>query len=301
VTARYSTLAAHFFGRFFDNEIVSQESDMRTNMVQALGLVAVPGMFVRSTCCPGAALQPAVRVRLDAGFRLLLLRAVLHGVMGFVMVLEWDALFPDRKDYLVFTRCRWRGPDLRGQVYGARNLPGGVRRWREFPRRAARASGFGWRGEPDFGDLAAVLGARRGGRLGGPLRGAGVRVGAGAAHQRPDRARVPPDRAVGADGLHVPADHGAVPDAAGVHGHAPGLRGRRYRCAAVVPAFWFLALYMDLLPASRRRDVSRRGGHGAARAGLRGAGLHRALPRRLPAARAAGDGEPGDGGRGPGR
>jgi hypothetical protein len=31
-------LVRHFFGRFFDNDIVAQDSDMRTNVVQALGL-----------------------------------------------------------------------------------------------------------------------------------------------------------------------------------------------------------------------------------------------------------------------
>jgi fluoride ion exporter CrcB/FEX len=39
-------LVRHFFGRFFDNEIVSQHGDMRTNVVQAIGLVATPGIFV---------------------------------------------------------------------------------------------------------------------------------------------------------------------------------------------------------------------------------------------------------------
>ena len=39
-------LVRHFFGRFFDNEIVSQNGDMRTNVVQAFGLVATPGIMV---------------------------------------------------------------------------------------------------------------------------------------------------------------------------------------------------------------------------------------------------------------
>ena len=45
-------LVRHFFGRFFDNDIVSQQGDMRTNMVQALGLAAVPGMFVAFSLLP---------------------------------------------------------------------------------------------------------------------------------------------------------------------------------------------------------------------------------------------------------
>jgi hypothetical protein len=97
-------LARHFFGRFFDNDIVSQDADMRTNAVQTLGFVAVPGMFAAFSMLPTG-------VRFDQPFA--------HGwefivdyyffvlysmiAMGFVMVFEWDALFPDRRDYLVLT------------------------------------------------------------------------------------------------------------------------------------------------------------------------------------------------------
>jgi hypothetical protein len=97
-------LIRHFFGRFFDNEIVSQSGDMRTNVVQALGLVAVPGMFVSFYMLPQ-------RVRFDRPFAhnwtligdyyFFVLYSMI--VMGFVMVFEWDALFPDRKDYLILT------------------------------------------------------------------------------------------------------------------------------------------------------------------------------------------------------
>ena len=103
-------LVRHFFGRLFDNEIVSQDGDMRTNMVQALGLLAAPGMFVAFYMLPQ-------RVRFDQPF---LRNWMLVGdyyffvaysmvVMGFVMVFEWDAIFPDRKDYLVLTPLPLRG------------------------------------------------------------------------------------------------------------------------------------------------------------------------------------------------
>ncbi|HEY1340459.1 MAG TPA: hypothetical protein VGF59_23265 [Bryobacteraceae bacterium] len=104
MNSSFLLLVRHFFGRFFDNDIVSQSGDMRTNVVQALGLVAVPGMFVSFYMLPQ-------RVRFDQPF---LHNWVLIGdyyffvlysmiVMGFVMVFEWDALFPDRKDYLILT------------------------------------------------------------------------------------------------------------------------------------------------------------------------------------------------------
>ncbi|HKE23473.1 MAG TPA: hypothetical protein VKB88_13995 [Bryobacteraceae bacterium] len=97
-------LARHFFGRFFDNDIVSQTTDMRTNSVQAFGLAASPGIFLALYMMP-------TDVSYDhpfAGNWLLVIDCylfVLYSmvVMGLVMVLEWDALFPDRKDYLVLT------------------------------------------------------------------------------------------------------------------------------------------------------------------------------------------------------
>ena len=100
----FGLLARHFFGRFFDNEIVSQHGDMRTNVVQAFGLVATPGIFLPFYMIPQ-------RTRFDQPFlhNWILLSDyyffVLYSmvVMGFVMVFEWDAIFPDRKDYLILT------------------------------------------------------------------------------------------------------------------------------------------------------------------------------------------------------
>jgi hypothetical protein len=97
-------LARHFFGRLFDNEMVSQTGDLRTNVVQALGLIAAPGIFVTFYMLPQ-------RLRFDQPFaqNWLLINDcyffVLYSmaVMGFVMVFEWDLLFPDRRDYLILT------------------------------------------------------------------------------------------------------------------------------------------------------------------------------------------------------
>lgn len=97
-------LARHFFGRFFDNEIVSQEADMRTNAVQTLGFLAVPGMFVAFYMLPQGFRfdQPfAQDWALIANWYFFVLYSMV--AMGFVMVFEWDALFPDRRDYIVLT------------------------------------------------------------------------------------------------------------------------------------------------------------------------------------------------------
>jgi hypothetical protein len=104
MNASFLLLVRHFFGRFFDNEIVSQQGDMRTNVVQTLGFVAVPGMFAAFAMLPTG-------VRFDQpfanGWELVIdyyfFSMYSMVVMGFVMVFEWDALFPDRKDYIILT------------------------------------------------------------------------------------------------------------------------------------------------------------------------------------------------------
>src|SRR3954453_3004789 len=100
----FRLLVQHFFGRFFDNDIVSQDTDMRTNAVQMLGFVAAPGIFAAFSMLPAG-------VRFDRPFEMGWLLVVdyyffvLYSMvaMGLVMVFEWDALFPDRRDYIVLT------------------------------------------------------------------------------------------------------------------------------------------------------------------------------------------------------
>ena len=97
-------LVRHFFGRFFDNEIVSQSGDMRTNMVQAIGLVATPGLMVPFYMIPQ---QASFHHPFDnhwilfSDYYFFILFSMV--IMGLVMVFQWDALFPDRRDYLILT------------------------------------------------------------------------------------------------------------------------------------------------------------------------------------------------------
>src|SRR5947209_321957 len=115
----FALLAQHFFGRFFDNEIVSQQGDMRTNVVQTLGFVAVPSMFAAFAMLP-------TFVRFDQPFNngwevivdyyFFVLYSMV--VMGFVMVFEWDSLFPDRKDYIILTPLPISG----GTIFAGKTL-----------------------------------------------------------------------------------------------------------------------------------------------------------------------------------
>ncbi len=95
-------LIRHFFGRFFDNEFVAQNSEMHVTVTKLLALLSSPGMimpmlqyleYLGLDHMPAEMRNPALWSdrMLYLSFSML--------VMGAVTVLEWDALFPDRRDY----------------------------------------------------------------------------------------------------------------------------------------------------------------------------------------------------------
>src|SRR5215472_12823798 len=93
----FPALVRHFFSRFFDKESLSPQGDPEAGVIQTLGILAAPGAFFvllfRSLSFTGWNL---VGVRyLFVSFSMI--------VMGFIMVFEWDALFPDRHDYQILT------------------------------------------------------------------------------------------------------------------------------------------------------------------------------------------------------
>ena len=100
------------------------------------GFVAVPGMFAAFAMLPTG-------VRFDQpfanGWELVIdyYFFVLYSmvVMGFVMVFEWDALFPDRKDYIILTPLPLGGQrHLLRESRGAGPVPRLLRAGREFSR-----------------------------------------------------------------------------------------------------------------------------------------------------------------------
>ena len=100
-------LIRHFFSRFFDTETFSTpHADMHLLLVQILALLVMPGelKIVMSAFKYGlnAALPVAFRdqeVLIDEHFFLCFSMIL----TGFVTVFEWDALFPDQKDYCNLT------------------------------------------------------------------------------------------------------------------------------------------------------------------------------------------------------
>ncbi|MGH9660082.1 MAG: hypothetical protein ACRD96_16155, partial [Bryobacteraceae bacterium] len=103
-------LVRHFFRRFFDNELVAPGGEMQVTITQILAALAVPGLvipfflmprYVRIAFLPDDVRELAFQMARTADrFIFVNLSFV---VIGFVTVLEWDALFPDRRDARILT------------------------------------------------------------------------------------------------------------------------------------------------------------------------------------------------------
>lgn len=93
----FRTLVCHFFGRFFDKEALSPQGEAEAGVIQTLGILAVPSAFFVLLFRPLSLV----------GWYLVMARYFFVSysmiVMGFVMVYQWDALFPDRRDYQILT------------------------------------------------------------------------------------------------------------------------------------------------------------------------------------------------------
>ena len=107
--SQFRELARHFFGRFFDNDLVavnSDESDMRATVVNILAMLAAPGMllpFLFMTKYSNMQRMPLyVRDLASLGEKEFFICFSMT-VMGLVTVIEWDMMFPDRRDYANLT------------------------------------------------------------------------------------------------------------------------------------------------------------------------------------------------------
>jgi hypothetical protein len=97
IASPYRVLVRHFFGRFFDNESLSPQAEATANLGPLLAVLALPGAFL------GILLLPLTLT----GWGLVTFRYFFVSlsmiVMAFILVFRWDALFPDRRDYLILT------------------------------------------------------------------------------------------------------------------------------------------------------------------------------------------------------
>lgn len=112
---QHALLVEHFLDRFFDSELVSRGSEARTTLLQILALIASVGIvfFFRLINKYGAlAHGPAEAANLAALDDQCWFLYFSMVVMGFVTVFEWNALFPDRRDYLILSALPIRSRTL---------------------------------------------------------------------------------------------------------------------------------------------------------------------------------------------
>jgi len=104
--SQFRDLARHFFGRFFDNDLVSLDGDMRSTVVNILAMLAAPGMLLPwlflSKYTGMQHLPMYVRDLASLGEKEFFICFSMT-VMGLVTVIEWDMLFPDVRDYANLT------------------------------------------------------------------------------------------------------------------------------------------------------------------------------------------------------
>jgi hypothetical protein len=100
--SRFGRLVGHFFTGFLDNDLlVSSEGGMRNLLSQVSAVLITPGLFY---CLLGTlkygSLRGPVREMLASEDRFLFVHFAMI-VSGFLTIIEWDALFQDRRDFQI--------------------------------------------------------------------------------------------------------------------------------------------------------------------------------------------------------
>ena len=110
--SQFVELLRLFWQRFLDNDLIAPQAETRVALAPILALLAIPGVIFSLRSYSQYSFlwtrigYPVPQFLLDLPvswsdkFLFLYLSMIL---MGFITVLEWDALFPDRRDYLILT------------------------------------------------------------------------------------------------------------------------------------------------------------------------------------------------------
>src|SRR5579862_6281281 len=119
--SQFRELARHFFNRFFDNDLIALDGDMRAAVINILAMLSAPGMllpFLFLTKYVKLQDEPMyVRDLASLGEKEFFICFSMT-VMGLVTVIEWESLFPDRRDYANLTPL----PIRMGTMFGAKLL-----------------------------------------------------------------------------------------------------------------------------------------------------------------------------------
>src|SRR5882724_3136880 len=99
----FAVLIRHFFGRFFDNELVSPQGEVHATISKVIGMLAASGLicfWLMPKYMELVFVPPKVAEAASLSDKMFFITFSMV-VMGFVTVLEWDALFPDRRDFTI--------------------------------------------------------------------------------------------------------------------------------------------------------------------------------------------------------
>ena len=119
--SQFIELLRLFWQRFLDNDLIAPQAETRLAVAPILALLAVPGVIfsLRSygqysflwtrIGYPVPPFPLDLTVSWSDKFLFIYSSMIL---MGFITVLEWDALFPDRRDYLILMSLPIRLPTL---------------------------------------------------------------------------------------------------------------------------------------------------------------------------------------------
>jgi hypothetical protein len=103
--SRFGRLTGHFFAGLLENDfLISAGGGMQSLFVQLVGLVATPGVFYCLVFCSlrYRGLPRETREIMAWDDRLLFVHIAM-ALAGLLAVIQWNALFPDRRDYHVLT------------------------------------------------------------------------------------------------------------------------------------------------------------------------------------------------------
>jgi hypothetical protein len=97
---QFVILTRHFFGRFFQNDVVAFEDQAKEKVIAGLAFLAVLGVQIsNSFLFKYAFMDEEGPSWVDKCFFIWFFMLLL----GFLAVVEWDVIFPDRRDYLNIT------------------------------------------------------------------------------------------------------------------------------------------------------------------------------------------------------
>jgi energy-coupling factor transporter ATP-binding protein EcfA2 len=98
---QFGILARHFFGRLFRNDIVDFEDQMKARLVAVLSVLAViMGWSSQMLIFFKYELSPDVNTSWQEKNYVFILMMIIFGI---VTLLEWEMLFPDRRDFVNLT------------------------------------------------------------------------------------------------------------------------------------------------------------------------------------------------------